>query len=166
MGFIEHIDRALLGAIQDGMPLCQRPFAAVGKTLGISEREVINRLSIMQESGIISRFGLVLRHHELGFTANAMAVWDVPDEKTDAIAEKIKAHGFVTLCYSRRRAPDIWPYNLYCMIHGRSREKVLSQIERVKKTARLSQYDSKILFSKRRFKQCGARFEHSGKSSE
>ncbi len=166
MGFIEHIDRALLGAIQDGLPLCPRPFAEVGKAVGISEREVINRLVIMQESGIISRFGLVLRHHELGFTANAMAVWDVPDKKTDAIAEKIKAHGFVTLCYSRRRAPGIWPYNLYCMIHGRSREKVLQQIERVRQTAGLAQFDSKILFSKRRFKQCGARFEHSEKTNK
>jgi len=160
MGFVEHIDRKLLGAIQDGLPLTPRPYADVGKSLGISEAEVIKRLRLMQDCGIISRFGLVLRHHELGFKANAMVVWDVPDDQIDAIAERIKTHGFVTLCYSRRRFPKIWPYNLYCMIHGRDREKVLQQIEEVKQAAGLNDFPGKVLFSKRRFKQYGARFAH------
>ncbi len=160
MGFVERIDRKLLGAIQDGLPLTPRPYAEVAKALGISEAEVIERLQIMQQCGIISRFGLVLRHHELGFKANAMVVWDVPDDKIDAVAGRIKTHGFVTLCYSRRRFPGVWPYNLYCMIHGRDRAKVLQQIEEVKSKAGLSAFPGKILFSKRRFKQYGARFAH------
>jgi len=165
MGFIEHIDRKLLGAIQDGLPLTPRPYADVGKTLGISEDEVIERLGLMHKCGIISRFGLVLRHPELGFKANAMVVWDVPDDKIDAIAELIKTHGFVTLCYSRRRFPGVWPYNLYCMIHGRDRDKVLQQIDEVKHAAGLNGFPNKVLFSKKRFKQYGARFEHSKESA-
>lgn len=161
MGFIEHIDRKLLGAIQDGLPLTPRPYADVGKALGISENEVINRLKLLLDCGIISRFGLVLRHHELGYKANAMVVWDVPDDEIDDIAGRIKTHGFVTLCYSRRRCPGVWPYNLYCMIHGRDRARVLQQIEEVKTAAGLHGFASRVLFSKRRFKQYGARFAHS-----
>jgi hypothetical protein len=102
----------------------------------------------------------VVRHHELGFTANAMTVWNVPDAKADAAGAAVAAHPFVTLCYRRpRRLPD-WPYNLFCMVHGRDRDTVLSQIETLNRVAGLGGYPHAILFSRRRFKQRGARYDH------
>jgi DNA-binding Lrp family transcriptional regulator len=154
----DQLDIALLGAIEDGLPISPTPFAVVARQLQISEEEVISRLSDMQEAGIIRRFGLVLQHRPLGYRANAMVVWDVPDDQVDDVAERIKAHEFVTLCYCRARRAQIWPYNLYCMIHGRQREVVEGQIEELKTSAGLKGFSSKTLFSRRRFKQTGARF--------
>jgi len=151
-------DVALLAAIEDGLPLVTRPFAEIGLRLGMAEGEVIARLESLRGCGIIRRFGLVVRHHRLGYRANAMVVWDVPDNEVDGAAQRITAHEFVTLCYCRKRCPPLWPFNLYCMIHGRERKRVEAQIIDLKRTARLERYASRTLFSQRRFKQTGARF--------
>ncbi len=103
--------------------------------------------------------GIVVRHHELGYTANAMVVWDVPDGQVEAIGEQLGAQPCVTLCYQRpRRLPD-WPYNLFCMIHGRDRDRVLGTIEQMLGTLALQEISHKVLFSGRRFKQRGARYQ-------
>ena len=151
-------DIALLAAIEDGLPLCERPFAAVGRKVQMAEEEVISRLEHMRNSGIIRRFGLVLQHRPLGYRANAMVVFDVPDGDVDAVAARITAHDFVTLCYCRTRRAPVWPFNLYCMIHGCDRDVVEGQIAELKKSAGLENHASKTLFSTRRFKQTGARF--------
>ena len=150
-------DRALLAAIQDGLPLCERPFAEIGKVTNMSEEQVIARIEHMRQQGIISRFGLVLQHRPLGYRANAMVVWNVPDQEVDEAAKIITAHDFVTLCYCRARRAPVWQFNLYCMIHGQQRSIVEQQIETIK-SAGLAPYPSKTLFSLRRFKQTGARF--------
>ena len=154
----DDLDLALLAAIEDGLPLCERPFAKIADELSMSEQAVIERFERLQTSGIIKRFGLVLQHRPLGYRANAMVVWDVPDEDIDEVAQNITAHDFVTLCYCRARRAPVWPYNLYCMIHGRERDVVEGQIADLKKSAGLYAYPSKTLFSRRRFKQIGARF--------
>ena len=151
-------DIALLGAIEDGLPLVELPFARIGEQLQMSEEEVICRLSRMQSTGIIRRFGMVLQHRSLGYRANAMVVWDVPDKEVDAVAQRITTHDFVTLCYCRARRAPTWQFNLYCMIHGRQRAVVERQILDLKNSAGLESYPSKTLFSRRRFKQTGARF--------
>lgn len=155
---VHQLDLALLAEIQDGLPLSPRPFAEVGKRLNLAETDVIERLKLLQDNGIIKRFGLVLQHRPLGYRANAMVVWDVPDAEVDDVAQKVARHDFVTLCYCRARRAPVWPYNLYCMIHGRERAVVERQIAAVKKDTGLSMFPSKTLFSLRRFKQTGARF--------
>ncbi len=155
---IDDMDIALLAEIEEGLPLSSHPYAEVGHNLKIPESDVISRLRRMQESGIIRRFGLVLQHRPLGYRANAMVVWDIPDDQVDTIAGKITKHDFVTLCYCRTRSEPDWPYNLYCMIHGRERAVVDGQIALLKETAGIADLDSKTLFSLRRFKQTGARF--------
>ncbi len=155
---VEAEDVALLAAIEDGLPLCERPFAAIGEKLGTSEDDVIYRLERMRHLGIIRRFGLVLQHRQLGFCANAMVVWDIPDNQVDEAARGVVAHDFVTLCYCRARKPGVWPYNLYCMIHGRQRQLVEQHIIQLKHNAGLEGFPSQTLFSCRRFKQTGARF--------
>jgi len=111
-------ERDLIAAVQDGLPLEPRPYAAVGRMVGLSEAEVIDGLRQLTERGVIRRFGLVLSHRNLGYRANGMVVWDVPDDEIGVVGESLAALPFVTLCYRRpRRLPD-WPYNLFCMIHG------------------------------------------------
>lgn len=151
-------DRMLLAALQDGLPLTARPYADVGAEIGLSEREVIGRLESLTSRGVIKRFGLVVRHHENGYRANAMVTWNVPDALVTEIGRKLAAFSFVTLCYRRARRLPAWPYNLYCMIHGKDRETVESAIRTLIADSGLAAYPHQVLFSRRRFKQRGAYF--------
>ena len=151
-------DRALIAALVDGLPLVERPYEALGRALGWTEAEVIGRLGRLIEVGVISRFGVVVRHHELGIRANAMVVWDVPEERVRAAGMVLRDLPYVTLCYRRPRRPPAWPYNLFCMIHGRDRDTVLAQVETATSEAGLDGLARDVLFSVRRFKQRGARY--------
>ena len=151
-------DRALLAALEGGLDLVARPYARLATRVGLSELDVIARLRRLIANGIIRRFGVIVRHRELGYRANAMVVWDVPDEIVSETGGRLAELSFITLCYQRpRRLPD-WPYNLFCMIHGRDRAAVEALIERATKHAGLSERPREILFSRRRFKQRGARY--------
>jgi DNA-binding Lrp family transcriptional regulator len=155
-------DRQLLAAIEDGLPLVPRPYAAIGASIGRSEDAVIADLQRLIDAGVIARFGLIVRHHELGYRANAMVVWDVDDADVAAVGPRMAALPFVTLCYRRPRRPPDWPYNLYCMIHGRDRATVLAQVDDLAATVGLDDVPRQVLFSRRRFKQRGARYAAAG----
>ncbi len=149
-------DTALVTEIQTGLPLSVTPYADVGRQVGMSEAEVIKRLERLLQQRVIKRLGVVVRHHELGYRANAMTVWNIPDEIVSELGSCIGRFEFVTLCYRRpRRLPD-WPYNLFTMIHGRDRDEVLSNIQLLAQRCGLASIQYEILFSKRRFKQRGA----------
>jgi siroheme decarboxylase len=151
-------DRRLIAAIQDGLPLAPRPYAAIGEKIGIGEAEVIAGLRRLIDDGVIKRFGVIVRHRELGYRANAMVVWDVPDALVADAGRVLAALPFVTLCYRRPRRPPAWPYNLFCMIHGREREAVLDLVEDATAAAGLDGLPRAVLFSRRQFKQRGARY--------
>lgn len=151
-------DEDLIAALADGLPTIPRPYAAVGQRLGMDEGEVIARLRRLCASGVISRFGVIVRHHELGYRANAMAVWDVPDAQVDALGARLRAERDVTLCYRRVRRPPVWPYNLFCMVHGRDREAVAAAIRELARRHGLDGFAHEVLFSRRRFKQRGAAY--------
>ena len=151
-------DLRLLAAIQDGLPLDPRPFARVAEAAGLSEQEVIARLERLAFEGVIRRFGVVVRHHELGYRANAMVVWDVPEDQVREAGQKLARLPFVTLCYRRPRRQPGWPYDLFCMIHGRDRAKVEALVEEASAAAGLGGLSREILFSRKRFKQRGARY--------
>ena len=151
-------DAALLLALQEGLPLTHRPYADLGQRAGYSEQEVIARLAQWQAEGIIKRLGVIVRHRPLGYAANAMVVWDVPDEQVSAIGDAASRLPFVTLCYRRPRRGSAWPYNLFCMIHGKDRSEVEQQIETLTHHCQLEAMPRSILFSRRCFKQRGARY--------
>lgn len=149
---------ALLAALEDGLTLVPRPYADLGDMLGLRETTVIDRLGSLLECGIISRLGCVVRHREVGYAANGMAVWDVPDTAVDEIGALLAEHEGVTLCYRRNRALPSWRYNLFAMVHGRSEERVRDLVARATSAAALDDLPHTILFSRRCFKQRGARF--------
>lgn len=151
-------DRALLAAIEDGLPLVSRPYAAIADRLGWEEERVIERLKALTKSGAIKRFGVIVRHHELGYRANAMTVFDIPDDAVTAAGEALAALPYVNLCYRRPRRPPAWPYNLFCMIHGRDEDEVRTQVDEAAMAAGISNCARTILFSRRCFKQRGARY--------
>jgi DNA-binding Lrp family transcriptional regulator len=152
-----NIDKRLIAAIQDGLPIVARPYAAIAEQLGVTEDEVIARITAMLEDGTIKRFGVVVRHRPLGYCANAMVVWDIPDEHVDAVGERFAASPEVTLCYRRGRRRPEWPYNLFCMVHGKDRERVLDSVRRLAQSCD-PQVPYTVLFSTRSFKQRGAHY--------
>jgi DNA-binding Lrp family transcriptional regulator len=154
--------RALIAAVQDGLPLLPRPFAEIGRQVGLSEREVIRGLQVLLEQGVIKRLGVVVRHHELGYRANAMVVWDIPDERVAEIGRRFGAESFVTLCYRRPRRPPQWPFNLFTMIHGSDRHQVLQHVRTLRLACAIDGVSHQVLFSRRRFKQRGARYDVAG----
>ena len=148
----------LIEAIQDGLPLVPRPYREIADRLGCTETAVIDRLRDLLDSGIIKRLGVVVRHHELGYRANAMVVWDVPNGQVDSLGRQLGDQDCVTLCYQRpRRLPD-WRYNLFCMVHGQDRGEVLACIERIARDLGIDAIPHEVLFSGRRFRQRGARY--------
>jgi siroheme decarboxylase len=151
-------DRRLLAALEGGLPLVARPYGALAERAGLAEAEVIEHLRRLLEAGVIKRLGLVVRHHELGYRANAMTVWDVPDDSVDAVGQALAASPDVTLCYRRPRRLPAWPYNLFAMVHGRERAAVLERIEGLRAEHGLVGVPHAVLFSTRRFKQRGARY--------
>ena len=150
-------ERMLVEALQPGLPLATRPYAALGEACGLSEEAVIATLARWQASGTVRRFGVVVRHRELGFAANAMAVWDVPDGAVAEAGMRLAREPRVTLAYRRARSLPQWPYNLYCMVHGREREEVAATVAAAARGAGLGARPHAVLFSRRRFKQTGAR---------
>lgn len=153
------LDQQLLIAIQGGLPLTPRPFAALSEQLGITEQEVIDRLTQLKRQGLIKRLGVIVKHRQLGYQANAMVVWDVPDSEVKNIGKRISNFPFVNLCYRRPRHGTQWPYNLYCMIHGKNRETVLAQLQQLTDSCGLAAYARQVLFSRRCFKQRGALYQ-------
>ena len=147
-------ERVLMTVLQAGLPLVSQPFAV----LGWAEVDALELLSRWTETGVIKRFGVVVRHHELGFTANAMVVWNVPDAQVSRVGQCIAASNRVSLCYRRPRVLPHWPYNLFCMIHGKDRSEVEARIAALSQACGLDDYPREVLFSCRRFKQCGARY--------
>jgi DNA-binding Lrp family transcriptional regulator len=151
-------DRRVLAAIEDGLPLTPRPYREVGHTIDHDESDVIARLRALAAAGVVTRIGCIVRHRSLGFTANAMAVWDAPEGIVDAVAARMIRNPRVTLCYRRqRRLPD-WPYNLFCMVHAKSRPEALAIVGDLNAVAEASYLDQAVLFSTRCFKQRGAVF--------
>ena len=149
-------NRDLISVLQGGLSLVDKPFADVACRTGLSESLVLTLINNMLRTGAIKRFGVVVRHHELGYRANAMCVWDVPDETVDRIGETLAQKSYVTLCYRRHRRLPHWPYNLFCMIHGKHRSRVLEQVEALTEECNLENRPRSVLFSGRRFKQRGA----------
>ena len=120
-------DRDLITATQGGLPLVQRPYEAVGAMLGVPGELVRERLAQMQAEGLVRRIGAVPNHYRLGFTANGMTVWDVADDRVDELGAMVGALPGVSHCYRRPRRLPAWPYNLFAMVHGRSRAECEQQ---------------------------------------
>ncbi|MFO1220651.1 MAG: Lrp/AsnC family transcriptional regulator [Burkholderiaceae bacterium] len=149
-------DEPLAALAEVGLPLQPLPFDAWALATGHGVPEVLATLQRWLAAGTLRRFGTVVRHHELGFAANAMTVFDVPAEQVEPMALALARDGAPTLIYERARA-DGWPYNLYCMLHGRDRAVVTDTLAALMQRTGLHAMPHAVLFSRQRFKQRGAR---------
>jgi len=144
--------------LEAGLPLTARPYQQLAEQIGASEETVLEQVRHWNEDGLFRRFGLVLKHRALGFSANAMLVMDIPDEQVEAVGKRLGDAAGINLCYQRPRRLPHWRYNLFCMVHGRERQQVAALIEKLLAEHQLSEVPHQLLFSTRAYKQCGGRY--------
>lgn len=154
---LDVIDRSIVAATQAGLPLVAEPYRVIADTLGLDQAEIIARLQRLLEAGAIRRIGAIPNHYALGFTANGMSVWDVEDEAVAAIGARIGALDEVTHCYERPRHLPLWPYNLFAMVHGRTREEVRAKVDHIARLIGPAARAHDVLFSTRILKKTGLR---------
>ncbi|TDB04819.1 Lrp/AsnC family transcriptional regulator [Halomonas marinisediminis] len=154
---LDAVDRAIVLATQAGLPLVPDPWGAVGREVGISGAEVLERMQAMQANGVIRRVAAVPNHYRLGYVANGMTVWDVDDMQIERLGREVAAIEGVSHCYRRPRHLPHWPYNLFAMLHGRSREEVERQAEVLRRRLGDACRDHRILYSSRILKKTGLR---------
>ena len=152
-------ERQVLLAIQDGLPLAPEPYREVGDRLGMSEERVMELVRSMLAEGKIKRLGAVPNHYALGIRANGMAVWDVPDDRVSEVGPRLGQMPEVTHCYRRPRRPPAWPYNLFAMVHGYTREEVLAAVERIARELSIAGLPHEVIFSTRPLKKQGTRVQ-------
>lgn len=151
---MDDLDRRILRELQDGLPIEAEPFAGAAARLGIAAEELLRRLAAMLERGEVRRLGASIAHRNAGIEANVMAVWRIPTQRVESFAREAVRHDAITHCYERATTPE-WPYNLYCMIHGRT----LADCQAVIRTLcqATGQNDYVALLSTREFKKTWTR---------
>lgn len=154
---IDDTDRRIIIATQAGLPLTERPYHAVATDLGLDAHEVMTRMTRMLQAGIIRRIGAVPNHYALGYKANGMSVWNVPDEQIMALGRRIGELDFVSHCYRRPRHLPAWPYNLFAMVHGHSRDEVEQKVAAIAGLLGEADGGHEILYSTRILKKTGLR---------
>jgi DNA-binding Lrp family transcriptional regulator len=154
---LDLIDRAIVRATQAGLPLCREPYAAVAAQLGLAPAEVMARLERMLAAGVVRRIGAVPNHYAIGWRANGMSVWNVEDAALAELGPKVGALPAVSHCYRRPRHLPDWPYNLFAMIHGRSRAEVEAEVEGITKLLGSACHGHDVLYSTAILKKTGLR---------
>ena len=154
---LDATDRRIIVATQEGLPRVRQPYHAVARQLNISPEEVISRMQRMLDTGVIRRLGAVPNHYALGYQANGMSVWDVPDDCVRELGKKIGNLDYVSHSYHRPRHLPDWRYNLFAMVHGRHRAEVESKVMQIAEMLGDADRGHAVLYSTRILKKTGLR---------
>lgn len=149
------LSAAILAALEADLPCEPRPFKALAERYGVGEGELIAAIQAGLADGRIRRYGARVRHHQMGFAANAMVVWQVPQDKLDEVGPEMAAHRAVSHCYERPTF-DGFPYNVYTMIHGRSEEECEATIGEIAEATGIREYHA--LYTTREFKKTAPQY--------
>jgi DNA-binding Lrp family transcriptional regulator len=144
------LEKKIIASIQEDMAITERPYLQISEKLGISEETLLETLQGLCDRGIIRRFGATLRHQKTGFNANAMAAWQVDEDRVEEVGSKMASFKQVSHCY-RRNPTSSWPYNLYTMIHANNREACRQTARRMSRQADVENYA--LLFSRKELKK-------------
>ncbi len=153
------IRRRLVGILQGGLPICERPYGEIARQLGIPEEALLKLLETMLADGVIRRIGLVPNHYALGYSCNQMSVWDVDDERVHELGRVVGELPFVSHCYQRPRKPPAWPYNLFAMVHSKTETESQRKIVQIEQLLGKACHGHQQLKSKRILKKSGLRIQ-------
>ncbi len=154
---IDEVDRAIVQASQEGLPLTLAPYTEIAGNCGCDTDTVIRRMRRMLERGVIRRIGAVPNHYRLGLVGNGMSVWDVEDERLQELGARVGRLDFVSHCYERPRHLPLWPYNLFAMVHGHERSEVNDKVGDIAALLGGACRGHDVLFSTRILKKTGLR---------
>jgi len=152
---LSQLEIEIVKALQEGLPLVSRPFSAVAEKLGITEDMLLDKIRDMMKRGLIRRFGAAVRHQDLGYTSNAMVVWNVPEDDAERAGAIFSGFSEVSHCYQRETGGD-WIYNLYTMVHGRTVNECWDLARSISEAAGIEDY--MVLFSERELKKKSMRY--------
>lgn len=152
---LDELDKKIINALSGDLSDSKEPYRDIAAQLDISEAELLERIRRYREKGLLRRFGAMIAHRVAGVDANGMIVWDVPEGRIEQIGRKLASAPEITHCYARPRSPR-WPYNLYTMVHGRTRAFCEEVAERLSGEVGIERY--KLVFSTREFKKTSPRY--------
>ena len=145
-------DIAVIRALQGDMPVISQPYALAAAECAMSEEQFLKHLQGMQDRGLLRRVAAILFHRRAGFSANGMGVWKVPSEKVAEVGSRMATFRGVSHCYERPTYAD-WPYALFTMAHGRSKEECDAILDAIAADAGIADEDRSILYSSTEFKK-------------
>lgn len=154
---LSKLDKRIVGLISKDIPLTRELFADLASKLGIEERILLERIRLFKKNGLMRKFAASLNHKKIGFRYNAMVVWNVPEKLIDKAGGIMASFDEVSHCYERKARPG-WNYNLYSMIHGRTKKECLGVVKKI--SAKVgTKIEHRALFSSKEEKKTGARYE-------
>jgi DNA-binding Lrp family transcriptional regulator len=152
---LSDLEKKIIRELTGNLPVLSQPFIGIAEDLGISQRRLLEIIKRLKKDGFIRRFGATLRHRNSGFSANAMVVWKVPEEKIAAAGRVMSSYREVTHCY-HRRPQGKWTYNLFTMVHGSGEEACRRIAEKISLETGIKEY--RLLFSQRELKKTTMRY--------
>ena len=155
---IKHLsstDKEIIRELEGDMPLVPEPYGFIAEKAECSRDEVLRRLRDLKERGILRRVGAVLHHRQTGYEANGMLVCRVEEDRIEQAGTALAGMDRVSHCFRRRSYPG-WPYNLYGMIHGKTRDAVEKTARQFTASFGIGNY--KILYSTEEIKKTSMSF--------
>jgi DNA-binding Lrp family transcriptional regulator len=147
---LTNLEKRIIASLQEDLAVTAAPYLEIANNLGVSEKTLLEALQSLCDRGIIRRYGATLRHQKTGFTANAMAAWQVDEDRIDEVGNKMASFREVSHCY-RRNPTSRWPYNLYTMIHASDETACRQTAQNMSEAASVKNYT--LLFSRRELKK-------------
>ena len=155
----DQIDFDIVLSTQAGIPIVPNPFEVIARKIGITEDELIFRMKKLKEAGFIRKMAGTPNHYKIGYIANAMTVWNIPDHFVDEVGQIFRSVGFISHCYVRPRALPAWEYNLFSMVHGKSKFEVEAKVEDLKELIALKYQSVELIYSSKILKKTGIRIK-------
>lgn len=151
--------KKILMELTSGLPICEEPYKELAEKINVTQDVLFEFIQDLIDSNVIHRFGMVLDQEAIGYKENAIVVWDIPDEEVDQIGALLGLQEKISLCYHRPRQLPDWPYNLFTLIHGKTKHDVISELNKIIESNGIGNYASDVLFSAETFKASGKRFD-------
>ncbi len=145
----------VIRALQRDLPAVSEPFALLAREHGLDADQLLEQGTRLRASGHMRRFAAVLHHRQAGFRANGMGVWVVPPSRIEELGRTMATFEGVSHCYARPTYDD-WPYGLFTMTHGRTRDECEAVLAAISRETGLDDYD--VLYSSREFKKVRVRY--------
>ena len=143
-------ERMVVDVLQQDLPVMSRPFDAMAAETGMTIDDFLMHCWGLKERGAMRRFGASVRHYAVGYSANAMVCWRVPVGMAEEAGRIMAGYGEVSHCYQREVASD-WPYNIYTMVHARTKEELRSTIDKIAGATGIQEY--RALFTVKELKK-------------